>query len=149
MANVRIVAPLGALHTLVYWALNHFPLLRSRELPLTWLDRTIPFWIWTVWGYFTLIVLAILLPLTIRDGRVFRRLLVAYGVSMGLAMFCFAFWPTHYPRPVPPTGSSWHNAAYVWLILMDTPECCFPSSHIIVPVIACVAVWQDGRRCCG
>lgn len=141
-----MVAALAVLHTSVYMALNHFPLLPSRALPLTWLDRHMPFWVWTIWGYFALIVLAIVLPLAIRDRRVFQRTLVAYGVAMGLAVCCFVFWPTHYPRPIPPPCGAWHHAVYSWLMLVDTPECCFPSLHIIVPVLACAAVWQDGRR---
>jgi len=144
--NLRVVAPLAVAQIACYWLLNHFTLLPSHELPLTWLDRNMPFWIWTVWGYFALIVLAIVLPLAVRDRGVFRQLTVAYAISVGTAIACFAFWPTHYPRSPQPIDSSWHSLAYCWLIEVDTPECCFPSSHIIVPLIACVALWQDGRR---
>ena len=144
--NVRVVVPLGLVQVLLYEALNWRPWFPSRELPLTWLDRTIPWWTWTVWGYFALIALAIVLPLGIRDRGVFRRLMVAYAVSMGTAMLFFTFWPTHYPRPPLPTDDSWSSMAYRHLLQIDTPECCFPSSHIIVPLIACVALWQDGRR---
>ena len=146
LRNLRVVAPLAVVQIAVYWLLNHFPLLPSRELALTWLDRVIPFWTWTIWGYFALDVSAISLPFAVRDRQVFRRLVVAYGISMGAAAMFFALWPTHYPRPPEPTDGSWHCLAYDWLVQVDTPECCFPSSHVIVPVIACAALWQDGRR---
>jgi hypothetical protein len=146
LRNVRVAAPLAAVHASVYWLLNHFSLLRSRELPLTWLDRSIPFWTWTIWGYFALVLMAIVMPLAVRNRQVFRQLVVAYGISVGTVIAFFTLWPTHYPRPPVPTDPSWHNLAYYWLIQVDSPECCFPSSHIIVPVITCVALWQDGRR---
>ena len=146
LQNLRVVAPLAAVQIAIYWTLNHFPLLRSHELPLTWLDRNIPFWTSTVWGYLALNVMAVALPLGVRDRRVFRRLMVAYGISIGTAAVFFTLWPTHYPRPPVPTDGSWHCLAYCWLIQVDTPECCFPSLHIMVPVTACAALWQDGRR---
>lgn len=144
--NLRFVAPLAVVHLTVYSLLNHFPLLPSRRLPLTALDRWIPFWTWTVWLYFLLIAMAIVLPLLVRDGGVFRWILGAYGVSMTTAVLFFLLWPTEYPRPAWPLDDSWHSAAYRWLTLVDTPQCCFPSAHVIVPALACTGLWRDGRR---
>ncbi len=137
------IAPLAALQVGIYWLLNHFLLFRSRELPLTWIDRATPFWLWTIWGYFALIAMAPGLPLLVRQKRVFYRLLRAYFIAMGAAWLFFLLMPTHYPRPLTPTDDSWSNMAYRSLIQFDSPECSFPSSHVIVPLLACIALRRD------
>jgi hypothetical protein len=146
LRRLCVILPLAIVQSAVYWGLNHYPLLRSRELPFTWLDVNIPFWTWTIWGYLALYMITPVLALAVQDRRVFNRLVVAYGVATTTAIAYFALWPTHYPRPPQPTDGSWHSIAYRWVTQLDTPECCFPSLHIIVPVIACAAFWQDRRR---
>ena len=136
-------APLAVLQVGLYWLLNHCLLFRSRELPLTWIDRATPFWLWTIWGYFALIVLAPGLPLVVQQREVFYRLLRAYFISMGMAWLFFLLMPTHYPRPPLLTEDSWSNMAYRSLIEFDSPECSFPSSHVIVPLLACFALRRD------
>ncbi len=137
------IAPLAVLQVGIYWLLNHCLLFRSRELPLTWIDRALPFSLWTIWGYFALIAMAPGLPLLVRQKRVFHRLLRAYFIAMGLAWLFFLFMPTHYPRPLTPTDDSWSNMAYRSLIEFDSPECSFPSSHVIVPLLACFALRRE------
>ena len=137
------IAPLAALQVGVYWLLNHCLVFRSRELPLTWIDRATPFWLWTIWGYFALIAMAPGLPLLVQQKSIFRRLIVAYFISMGTAWLFFLFMPTHYPRPPLPQDDSWPNMAYRSLIEFDSPECSFPSSHVIVPLLACFALRID------
>lgn len=144
--NARLVAPLAVLHITVYTALNQYPPFPSRRLPLTALDRWIPFWTWTVWPYFLLIAMAVVLPLLVRRRKLLRRMLVAYAISMGTAGLFFLFLPTHYPRPAWPLDDSLHAAVYRWLTIVDTPQCCFPSSHIVVPILACVGLWRDRWR---
>ena len=107
-----LVAPLAVVQVGVYWLFNHFPLVASRELPLTWIDRTVPFWLWTIWAYFALIAMAAVLPLLVCDARVFRRLLVAYFISISTAWLFFLLMPTHYPRPALPEDDSWPSLAY-------------------------------------
>ena len=137
------IAPLAVLQVGLYWLLNHCLLFRSRELPLTWIDRATPFWLWTIWGYFALIMMAPGLPLLVRQKQVFHRLLKAYFIAMGTAWLFFLFMPTHYPRPPLPEGDSWSNTAYRSLLEFDSPECCFPSSHVIVPLLGCFALRRD------
>ena len=146
LRNLRVVLPLVIGQTVVYWLLNHYPPLPSRTLPLTAVDRWMPFWTWTVWPYAALHLIAVLCALSVRDRRVFSQLVVSYAISMVLADVFFALWPTHFLRPAPPTDPSLSSAAYRWLIWVDTPQCCFPSIHIILPVLACTALWQDRGR---
>ena len=146
LRNLPVVAPVAVGQIAVYWLLNHYPLLPSRALPLTALDRWIPFWTWTVWPYLSLHVIAVICALSVGDRRVFSRLLVSYAISMGIVAACFALWPTHYVRPAPPADPSVTSSVYRWLISVDSPQCCFPSAHIVLPVLACAALWQDRRR---
>jgi hypothetical protein len=141
--KIYLVAPLAVLQIAVYWLCNHFPLFESRTLPLTWIDRAVPFWIWTIWAYFALIAMAICLPLLVVEKPVFRRLLRAYGLAIGTAWLFFLFMPTHYLRPPEPADDSWPSMAYRLLLVFDSPECCFPSSHVIVPLLACAALRID------
>jgi hypothetical protein len=138
-----IVAPLAVLQVGLYWLLNHSLLFRSRELPLVWIDRATPFCLWTIWAYFALIAMAPGLPLLVRQKRVFYRLLLAYFISMITAWLFFLFMPTHYPRPPLPEDDSWPSLAYHALLEFDSPECCFPSSHVIVPLLGCLALRRD------
>jgi hypothetical protein len=137
------IAPLAVVQVGIYWLLNHYPLLQSRSLRLTWIDRATPFWLWTIWGYFALIAMAPGLPLLVQDERVFRRLLRAYYIAMGTAWLFFLLMPTHYPRPSLPGDGSWPSMAYRSLLDFDSPECCFPSSHVIVPLLGCFALRKD------
>jgi hypothetical protein len=142
--KIYLVAPLAVLQTSVYWLFNHYPVFPSRELPLTSIDRAVPFWIWTISAYFALIAMAVALPLLVGRRTVFRRLLQAYGISIVTAWLFFLLFPTHYPRPPMPTDDSWPSMAYRSLLEFDSPECCFPSSHVIVPLLACAALHRDG-----
>jgi hypothetical protein len=143
LRNLPAVALLVLGQGAVYWVLNHYPPLPSRTLPLLPVDRWVPFWTWTVWPYLFVHVMTVLLSLSVSDRRVFRRLVIAYAVASLLAAAFFIFRPTHYVRPPVPTDSSLSSIAYRWLVLVDTPECCFPSLHVIPSTLACVAWWQD------
>jgi hypothetical protein len=134
------VAPIAVAQVGIYWLLNHYPPFAPRELPLTWIDRALPFSPWTIWGYFALIAMAVLLPLGVDSRKTFRRLLLAYGLAMGTAWLFFIFFPTRYIRPPLPDDDSWPSMAYRNLLTFDSPLCCFPSSHVIVPLIACAAL---------
>jgi len=145
LRNLSMIAPLAVLHFAAYAVLNRYPVFPCRRLPLTIIDEAIPFWPATAYPYLLINVAAIVLPLLVRDVRVFRRLIAAYAIAMGTAALFFLLLPTCYPRPpVPPTDLG--SAAYLWLISVDTPRCCFPSAHILVPTLACAALWRDGRR---
>lgn len=139
------VLALGGVQTLAYLALNHHAPAGSRTLPLTALDRATPFWPATVWAYFALLACEVALPLCVRGWEEFRRLLAGYAIAMGVAFATYALYPTHYPRPEPPESANLSAWAYGTLVALDTPECCLPSGHVIVPVLAAWSVARDRR----
>jgi hypothetical protein len=143
--NLRLVGIVAVIQAVLYFSLNHCPLFPSRALPLTAVDRAVPFWTWTVWPYLLLLSSDLLLPLLIRRHATVPRLLVAHATAMALALLTFLFLPTHYPRPAAPRGDDVSTTVYGVVAVVDSPECCCPSGHIIVPVLGCWALWRDGH----
>ncbi len=144
--NLCVMIPCALLQTAAYSLLNHYPLFAPQRLPLTAVDEAVPFWTWTVWPYLLLLVLGPLLPLMVRDELVFRRLFLAYLLAIPATFTIFFVFPTEYMRPPVPTDESLTSSAYRLLIAVDTEGCCFPSGHIVVPVLFGVGVWLEGRR---
>ena len=141
-ARLGIVLALGVVQTTLYFTLNHHPPRASHLLPLTALDRAIPFWPGTVWAYVALLACELVLPPLVRTREMFLRLVVAYVLAMSLAFAIYALYPTHYPRP------EQSNPSWVWQVLLaqDTPECCLPSVHILVPALAAWAISRERKK---
>jgi hypothetical protein len=137
--NARILIPLTTVLYAGYQLTNRFHLRPPAALPLTGLDQAVPFWLWTVWPYF-LLVLGLFLPLWVRDRGLFRRTTVAFTVAVLLNIAVWTLWPTTYPRPPLPEGGGLTAFAYRWLCSIDTPANCFPSGHITSPAIGCWAL---------
>jgi hypothetical protein len=129
----------------IYQLTNHLHLVAPRMLPVTAIDRAIPFLSWTVVPYFVLI-LGMYLPGLVRERRLFLRTLAALTIAVLLNYAIFALCPTIYPRPDPPTGMAFYDHWYRWLVSIDTPANCFPSGHITAPAIGCWALAQEHRR---
>ncbi len=146
LRNASIVVPLAVFQMLSYSWFNHRLTPDAHTLPLTVVDRWIPFSPWTVWPYLGLAVSALLLPMFIRQGRVLGQVLIAYALAMGTTFLCFAIYPTMYVRPAYASDAGWTGAAFTWLMAVDSPLCCFPSGHVITPALGCWGLWRDGRR---
>ena len=144
--NARLIVPLAIAQTTAYWLLNHFPVRNSTGLPLTPVDEAIPFRLWTVWLYLVLLLAGPMLPLFIQSRQVIRRLIVAYLFCVPPAFLMFLCFPTHYPRPSIAPDRSLTGLAYEWLTSVDTPECSFPSGHILVPALGVWGAWLDRWR---
>lgn len=141
-----VVFGFAVVQTALYWTLNHYPPRASSTLPLTVLDRALPFLPSSVWAYFALLACQAALPLMIRTRAAFLRLSVAYGLAMTVAFATYTLVPTHYPRPAAPLEDT--LSAWAWRLLarLDTPECCLPSGHILVPVLAAWTLVRERRR---
>ncbi len=140
--KLAFVAVVAAINSSVYWWLNHH-LRAPMELPLTPLDRAIPFLPWTMWPYLALFLSDVILPLSLRDRRVFREVVMAYAIAIVANVVIWNLVPTTYPRPTPPSGDSITDAAFRIMVSMDTPNVCFPSGHITIPAVGC---WGFARE---
>lgn len=143
--NAKVVFPIVVIQTVCYMTINHFPLFEPRTLPVTALDRAVPFWPWTLWIYFGFIIGQIGLALAVRDRALFRHAVIAYGIAMGVTLLVHLFWPTYIERPNPEPDGTFHTWAYRVMLESDTPNSCFPSAHVCGPVVIFWAYWRDGR----
>jgi membrane-associated phospholipid phosphatase len=141
--NLRAMIPLTVVNSAGYLLLNAYPPSAPRVLPLTAVDRAVPFLVWTIWPYVALLLSDLVLPLFLRDQRLFQRALVAYGVAIGLNFLVWATLPTTMLRPEVPGGGSLSEGLYRLLIAVDGAGNCFPSAHVTIPA---VAVWALARE---
>jgi hypothetical protein len=129
----------------IYQITNRYHLIAPQTLPVTALDRLIPFWPWTVVPYFVLIG-GMYLPAFVGDRSFFRRTMTALTVGVLINYTIFALWPTTIIRPPAPAGPTFYEAWYRWLTIIDTPANCFPSGHITAPAIGCWALARENPQ---
>src|SRR6478736_5521619 len=87
---------------------QHWMLSAPVQLPLSFLDRAIPYWPASGVLYFAAFALLLATFLALRDREAAMRFLYACLLAQVVGMTCFLLWPTVYPRaqfPVP-TGTS-------------------------------------------
>jgi PAP2 superfamily len=144
--NAVIVLAIAAAQTAVYLTINHFPLFEPHALPHTWIDDAMPFWPWTLWGYYGFVAAELILACTLRDRAIFRQALIAYGIAMGITLLMHLFWPTSIVRPDVAPDGKFYSWAYRLLMEIDPPNSCFPSAHVCGPVVIFWAYWRDGGR---
>lgn len=129
----------------IYQITNRYHLFPPQTLPVTALDRAIPFWPWTVVPYLMLIG-GMYLPAFLREEAFFRRTMRALIIGVLINYTIFALWPTTMVRPPAPAGPAFYEAWYRWLMVIDTAANCFPSAHITAPAIGCWALARENPR---
>jgi membrane-associated phospholipid phosphatase len=122
-----------------YFTLLRFPVFGVTPMPLTLVDRLVPFQPWTVWLYFSLWLYVALPPTLLRT----RPELHAYGwVAGALAiagLSIFFVWPTSIP---PTTGIEWSaHPGFAMLKRVDAAQNACPSLHVAFAVFS--GLWLD------
>lgn len=135
--NARWVLPFAVVNSSIYYWLNQHPLRAPRELPLTAIDRAVPFVPLTLWPYLILMLPDLVLPLALRAREIFRDTLIAYVIAIASNMTIWSLWPTVYPRPAAPSGDDLTSVCFRIMVEVDSPANCFPSGHITIPAVAC------------
>jgi membrane-associated phospholipid phosphatase len=122
-----------------YLMLLRFPFYHVTVMPLTALDRFIPFQPWTLGLYFSLWFYVSLPPALLRT----RRELYVYGwIAAALALIAltiFFFWPTSIP-PSPEIVWSTHPA-FAMMRRVDESQNACPSLHVAFSVFS--GIWLD------
>jgi membrane-associated phospholipid phosphatase len=136
-------SPFDVLKRVAAWALTGITVLATYgatklqpfgpavELPLTTLDRLIPFMPWTVWVYGTVTWAALLAWLHVPDGLRGRRLYFTLALATAVCGVFFLFMPTTFPRhlyPVDPASITLREL--IDLRAADSPTNCLPSLHV-------------------
>jgi hypothetical protein len=121
---------LNVCYFLPQWA----PLRHVRyHLPLTPIDRAIPFdtrWIIPYLSMYLFLIIPPALSVTVEQ---IRRYLIGMAIMFAVAALCFFFCPVVYDRPPLPTGAHW---LYRLIVNMDQPINCIPSLHAGMTVYA-------------
>lgn len=141
--RLLLIAPLFVINWAIFMYLNEMPYREPSYLPLTFIDDAIPFLPVTVWPYILMLASNVILPFLIKEDRLFRATLLAYGVAISLNIIIWAAYPTAFPRPDLPMGDSLSETFYRWMVDFDKGTNCFPSGHVTIPA---VLVWGLGRQ---
>ncbi|MCC7441375.1 MAG: phosphatase PAP2 family protein [Bdellovibrionales bacterium] len=131
--RIPTIAACGVVATLMYLGSNHFHLFEPGLLPMSWVDRTIPFIPWTVWIYTSEFALFFAVLGLSRDLRNTNKYLYAFLGLQTVSVTIFVLWPTTFPRdlyPLPTDIGSWTFALFNNLRTTDTPANCAPSLHV-------------------
>ena len=128
-----------------YQLTNRFHFFEPHYLPMFEFEYAIPFWTWTVLPYFLLIG-GMYLPTFLSRPQDFAKALYAITFAVCINYTIFILYPTVFPRPPAPEGTSLFDVLYRWLIGIDTPANCFPSGHICVPAIGTWYLMKEHKR---
>jgi len=116
------------------------PFAAPELLPLTAIDRAVPFLPWTVWIYGSMTAAFFVAWVLVPSAQLARRLLVGLLVSAAICWVFFALFPTTYPRDLYPLAPGGDEAAVELLRIrrLDDPSNCFPSMHVALAI--CIAL---------
>ena len=117
-----------------YFALLRYPVFPVTEMPITAVDRWVPFQPWTLAAYYSLWGYVSLAPaLMERRSQLFAHAKLAAGMSM-VGLSIFLFWPTAVPLGA--GLSNQDSAALQWLKEVDAAGNACPSLHVAFAVFA-------------
>lgn len=120
------------------WLSRHalFPL---RTVPITWLDRAVPFQpeLWS-WVYLSQFLFTGTLPLLLVTRADIRRYVVSLAIMIITSFAIFLFLPTEAPRP----SAVGDNAAMRWIASADGPLNALPSLHAAFLVCMGWLAWR-------
>jgi membrane-associated phospholipid phosphatase len=131
----------------IYLATNHFHLSEPRLLPLTWVDRDVPFLPYTMWVYISEFAFFGVVYVCCRDMINLNRFFYSFLALQVVSCLIFLIWPTTYPRDgFPLTDDLDPVTRYVFGALRqtDTPANCTPSLHVS-SVYLCSFLFLDER----
>jgi len=142
LRRVLAVAAFRAGASAVYLAANRWHWREPAALPMTALDRAVPFSPWALPLYLSHFAFlpAALLGLS---EQAFGRTLKAMLAALALCAAAFVAFPTAFPRPPAP------GPVFALLAAVDTPASCFPSLHVALAALAAWGLRLDGARWAG
>ena len=145
--KIALVATL--IHGVLYLLPNHIHLFPPRELPLSAVDRAVPFWPATVWVYWTDYALVFVGFRYCRPLGTTIRFVYALLTLVLVATAIQWLWPTTYPRevfPIPDGTDPVTAFLFRRFREADSPASCLPSLHVAASYLAAFAVLHHDRR---
>jgi len=137
---------------LLYYLPQHWHRGTPALLPLTFVDRIMPFWPLSGLVYFAAFGFLAWTFLSLRDFDAATRFLYANLLAQVIAALVFVLWPATYPRadfPLPPGTGPIGAALVAFCRNADLPVNCLPSLHVSTVVLCLATQWHrtpGGRR---
>jgi membrane-associated phospholipid phosphatase len=147
--RVLVAAAVTGIHGFLYFLPNHLRLGSATTLPLTELDRWMPFVpesAWIYWSAYALVFVAFVRCR--RPQNVARFLCVMMTAIVAGTLVHWAF-PTVYPlRPagLPLSTDPLTRFGLEFFWAFETPASCLPSLHVATTLVAAIAVLRESRR---
>jgi membrane-associated phospholipid phosphatase len=132
----------------LYYLPQHWHVGTPRLLPLTSVDRGLPFWPLSGLVYFGAFPFLLATFLSLRSPAAATRFLCANLLAQLLAMVVFVLWPTTYPRgafPLPADAGPVAAALVSFCRTADLPLNCLPSLHVSSVTICLATLRHDTR----
>ncbi len=132
----------------LYLLPNHIHLFRPLYLPMTALDRAVPFIPETLWIYISEWIFFPLIYFTCRDLTNQNKYIYSFMSLQAVSVFIFWVWPTTYPReafPLPGYLDAITAFTFENLRKTDSPANCCPSLHVS-GVYLSAFIFLDERR---
>jgi len=123
--KVVLLLTLPVVVTVAYLGVQREIIFPVHKVPLTWLDRAVPFQPRWIWAYLSLYLLNPIGPLFTRSRQDLLRYARGILFLFASGFVCFVFLPVVGPRPLS-ADSYW---LYQRLIGIDRPYNSFPSLH--------------------
>jgi membrane-associated phospholipid phosphatase len=130
---------------LLYYVPQHWHRGTPTLLPLTFVDRLVPFWPLSGLVYFAAFAFLAGTFLALRDFDAATRFLYANLLAQVLAAMVFVLWPTTYPRadfPLPADAGPLGVALVAFCRDADLPVNCLPSLHVSTVVLCLATQWH-------
>jgi membrane-associated phospholipid phosphatase len=127
----------------MYFIPQHWHFARPVELPLTALDRVIPFWPVSGLVYYGAFLFQLAVFLALPDRERATRYLYAALVAQVIGMTCFLCWPVEYPRelyPLPASAGALGASLVQHVRASDASVNCLPSLHVSSVTLCALAM---------
>ena len=114
-------------------------------LPMSVMDRRIPFLSWTIWIYHTQFFFLLIAMWTLQQTANISRTFYAVVAASLISFAIFFVYPTTLPRAELITGGL-TKSAFALLYSIDAPTNCLPSLHVALGWIAAMGIGEEKRR---
>jgi membrane-associated phospholipid phosphatase len=137
-------------HGVLYLLPNHFQIVQVRLLPLTAVDRAVPFWPLTAWIYWSDYALVFVAFQWCRVPGATARFVYALSAVILAGTTIHWLCPTAYPRQLyplePGAAESITGFLFAHFRAADTAASCMPSLHVAASYLAAFALLGEDRR---
>lgn len=117
-------------------------------LPLSIVDRWVPFFPTTIWLYLTEVLICIAAFYVAKDLTNLTRYLASMAAVTVAAVAVFVLFPTIFPRihyPIPQDLNFLTFGLFNWIRKVDYPTNCLPSLHVAYSYLASFVFLQEQR----